>query len=112
MKQFLHSGHLGMVKTKGCACDTIFWPGITSDLEQLISSCEACLEFQNKQQREGVKPHDIPSTPWTKVGTDLFDLHSKSYLIIVDYTTNFYDVSQIPDKLSRIVVICTNLLSL
>ena len=67
MKQLLHSGHLGMVKTKGLARDTIFWPGITSDLEQLISSCEACLEFQNKQQREGVKPHDIPSTPWTKV---------------------------------------------
>ena len=101
MKQLLHSGHLGMVKTKGRACDTLFWPGITSDLEHLISSCEACLEFQNKQQRESVKPHDIP---WTKVGTDLFDLHSKSYLIIVDYTTNFYDISQIPDKTSRTLV--------
>ena len=105
MKQLLLSEHVGMVKTKGRARDTIFWPGITSDLEQLISSCEACLEFQNKQQSGGVKPHDIPSAPWSlEAGTDLFDLHSKSYLIIVDYTTNFYDISQIPDKLSRTVV--------
>ena len=49
-------------------------------------------------------PHEIPVVPWSKVGTDLFDLESKSYLIVVDYTTNFYDISQIPDKLSSTVV--------
>ena len=38
------------------------------------------------------------------MGTDLFRLKSKSYLIVVDYTSNFFDISQLLDKLSSTVV--------
>ena len=36
---------------------------------------------------------------------DIFHLGRKLYLAIVDYTTNFFDISQLPDKLSSKVVI-------
>ena len=48
--------------------------------------------------------HDIPTTPWSKVGTDLFELKSKSYLVVVDYTTNFFDISLLPNKQSATIV--------
>ena len=36
---------------------------------------------------------------------DIFHLGRKLYLAIVDYTTNFFNISQLPDKLSSMVVI-------
>ena len=42
--------------------------------------------------------------PWTKLGTNLFEIFTKSYLIVVDYTSNFFDISKIPDKHSSTVV--------
>ena len=40
---------------------------------------------------------------WTKVGSNLFELKSKSYLV-VDYTTNFFDINLLPNKRSATIV--------
>ena len=48
--------------------------------------------------------HDIPTTPWTKLGTDLFELKGKSYLFVVDYTTNFFYIVLLPNKRFATVV--------
>ena len=60
MKKLLHNGYLGVVKMKGHARETIFWPGLNRDIENITNCCEQCLQK-------------------TKVGTDLFCLKSKSY---------------------------------
>ena len=39
--------------------------------------------------------------------TDLFELQNKDYLIVVDYTSNYFDISLIPDKKSSTVVLHT-----
>ena len=70
-----------------------------------MTACEICLEHSNKQKQEPITPYDIPNTPWTKVAMDIFHLGRKLYLAIVDYTTNFFNISQLPDKLSSMVVI-------
>ena len=48
--------------------------------------------------------HDISTFPWTKLGADLFELKGKSHLVLVDYTTNFFDVSLFPNKRYATVV--------
>ncbi|CAB4031587.1 Retrotransposable element Tf2 type 1, partial [Paramuricea clavata] len=45
-----------------------------------------------------------PSTPWEKVGTDLFQLKNKDYLIVVDYTSKYFEVSALPNTLASTVV--------
>ena len=107
MKTLLHTGHLGMVKTKGRARETLYWPGINNDIEHLTHACDQCIQYLNKQAQESIIPHDIPEMPWTKIGTDLFELDGKNYLIIVDYTTNFYDICEIANKESETVVLHT-----
>ena len=64
-------------------------------------------KYQNKLKQKTLMSHEIPENPWTKVGTDLFELNERNYVIVVDYTTNFYDISQIPDKQSSTVVLHT-----
>ena len=81
-----------------------FWPGLNRDIDNITNCCEQCLRYHNKQKSGRAIPHEIPLVPWTKMGTDLFCLKSKSHLIVVDYTSNFFDISQLPDKLSSTVV--------
>ena len=104
IKKKLHSGHQGVTKIKLRARDSVFWPGMSQDIEQLVSTCTSCQEFRNAKKPEPILPHQIPSNPWTKVGTDIFHLHNEHYVIIVDYTSKFFDFSQIPDCQSNTVV--------
>ena len=39
--------------------------------------------------------HKIPPVPWSKVATDIFHYESKSYLLVVDYTSRFSIVREI-----------------
>ena len=105
MKRLLHTGHLGIVKTINREREITYWPGINNDITNIMNSCEICLEDRKKQKQEPIIPHDITDTLWTKV--DIFHLGGKPYLALVDYTTlvDFFDISQLPDKLSSTVVI-------
>ena len=52
-------------------------------------------------------PHPVLDRPWQKVAMDLFDLEDKDYLIIADYFSKYFEVSQLssttsPATISRI----------
>lgn len=85
----LHQSHQGIEKTKRLARESIFWPGMNSQIEQLVSTCPTCLHHANSSQREPLQPHDIPRRPWLKIGTDLFDWNGKHHLIVVDYYSRY-----------------------
>ena len=62
--QKLHQSHQGIEKTKRLARESIFWPGMNSQIEELVSNCSTCLHHANANQREPLHPHEIPSRPW------------------------------------------------
>ena len=107
MKTLLHNGHFGIVKIKHHAREIMFWLGMNSDIKNIVKTCDLCQQHHKRQGRETFIPHGILNIPWIKVGTDLFEIFSKSYLIVVDYTSNFFDISEIPDKHSSTVVLHT-----
>ena len=80
------------------------WPGITSEIKDMCQNCSACLDERNQQPPEPLIEHDIPESPWTKVATDTFTLFRKPYLLVVDYTSKFFDVQLLPDKESPTVI--------
>ena len=47
--------------------------------------------------RQPLQTHEIQDRPWSRVAADLFSLHSKSYIVLVDYYSNFLEVSELPD---------------
>ena len=49
-------------------------------------------------------PHETPDRPWQKLGTDIFELYSKSYLIIVDYYSKYPELCLLRDKTSQSVI--------
>jgi len=91
MLKTAHQGHLGIKKTKARARKVIYWPGISSDIEQLISKCATCNTHRNKNTREPLLPHSIPERPcWQKVGSDIFEYQGKSYLLVIDYSVKVH----------------------
>jgi len=85
----LHVAHMGIEKTRRLAREAVYWPLINKDIEKLIKECTACEEHQPKQQKEPLIPHEIPPTPWMKLGTDLFELDKVHYLLITDYHSKY-----------------------
>ena len=74
------------------AKETVYWLGMNEQLEQLILNCQLCLKYsrsKDKNTSSTALGHEIPSVPWSKVATDIFHFESKSYLLVVDYTSRF-----------------------
>ena len=50
------------------------------------------------------QPFPPATGAWTRVGTDLFKMQGKDYLLIVDYHTNYPEISLLPDTTSATVI--------
>ena len=75
--QMIHEGHLGLGKCKLLVKDTVYWPGINEQLEQLVLNCELCLKYSKakcKQPSHMSLGQEVPIHPWTKIVTDISTL--------------------------------------
>ena len=84
----LHSAHQGGEKMKLRARSTVFWTGITKDIDNTVSRCTQCPESQPRQRREPMSPSEVPPRAWHTVGADLFTLNGE-YLVVVDYYSKY-----------------------
>ena len=102
--QQLHKGHPGIEKMRLLARQSVYWPNINRQIDESVRLCTQCQERMPEQRREPLLPHDIPITPWTKVGMDLFELNMVQYLLIVDYHSKFPVVHRLTSTTSASVV--------
>ena len=78
--------------------ETVYWLGMNEQLEQLILNCQLCLKYSRSKEKNTpitALGHEIPSVPWRKVATDIFHFESRSYLLVVNYTSRFPIVREI-----------------
>ena len=93
----IHLGHQGETKCILIARESVFWPGITNDVKAMVQSCNTCARHQPAPPRLPLMQPDLPTSPWEKLGTDLFEYNNKKYLMVVDYYSRFPIVRQLPD---------------
>jgi len=48
----VHTAHIGIVKSKKREKDILFWPGMGKDIENLITNCATCLQYQTSNMKE------------------------------------------------------------
>ena len=75
--ELLHYGHYGITRTQDGAKESVFWLGITRDIESKVKDCTICQENAPSQTKEIMQPHEVPRGPWIKLGMDLFK-HNKT----------------------------------
>ena len=100
----LHQAHLGIEKTKLRARETVFWPGINNDIEQVVQSCNICLESRNMHAKEPMLTSVIPEYPFEIVGTDLFFWNGQEYIIVVDYYSRFWEIERLRKTDSSVII--------
>ena len=99
----LHSGHQGITKCRARARETVWWPGLSSQLHDLVRNCYRCRQSRH-QPPEPLIISEFPKLPWEKVATDLFYFNSKTYLLIVDYYSRFIEIANLSTQSSSEVI--------
>ena len=85
----------------GCirrAQESVYYPGITAAIKDLVSKCDICSRYQTETQKEPLLPHTAPSRPWEKVGVDIFMHRGQDYLISVCYLSGYFEIDRLPSK--------------
>jgi hypothetical protein len=92
MLKRIHQAHLGIVKCKQRAWEILFWPGVGTEIEEMVSKCPTCNENRNRNAKQPLIPHEIPDRPWEKIAVDLFEFKNTNYLLCVDYYSKYPEV--------------------
>ena len=87
------------------ARSSVFWPGLTADVNNMAKNCETCQKHAPKQGQEQIFVHEPTATKsWSKLASDIFDIKGKSYIVIADYYSRFPYVKQLPNITSRSII--------
>ena len=100
----IHSAHLGITLCQNRARSVMYWPNINSEIKNEVDKCHICNQHKSKEEDEPLITEELPNLPWYKVGSDLFELDGEHYCILVDYYSNFIEVSHLPDTSSKTVI--------
>ena len=100
----IHEGHLIIVKCKSRARTVVYWPGLSSDIENIVSNCSSCIKYSASNQKETLLPHSVPERPWEVVGSEIMTLKGRDYLVVVDYYSKYPELALLNDKTAGTIV--------
>ncbi len=87
----LHDGHPGIVRMKACARNYLWYPGIDSDIEDCVSSCESCAAVQKSPPVAPLHPWRPSGQTWERIHIDFAEFQGLYYLIIVCANTKWLE---------------------
>ena len=97
MLQYIHQGHQGKERCLLRARNTVFWPKMTYDIQQLIEKCMICQEYGKSQPLIGTT-QELPPFPWHTLATDLFCWKRMDFLIVADVFSKYIIVRKLPNS--------------
>ena len=103
----LHSSYQGIERTKKKARQTVYWPGINSDIQNVVEACNACQKNLPSLQQEPLMSDPPPSRPFKDVSADLFCYAGKSYMVYVDRLSGWIKIAEFRQDPSSQQVIST-----
>ena len=99
----LHASHQGISKSRLRAKQSVWWPGMSVDLEKVVRSCAECSKYQ-PPRHEPLLSTPMPSLPWQRIGSDLFEWKGVNYLLLVDYFSRWIEIAKLEQATSSCVI--------
>ena len=90
---------MGIEKTKLRERESMFWPCVNREIEDMVKLCNICIKNQRKQEKEPMIATDIAVYPFQIVGTDLFNWNSQNFLLVVDYHSKYWGTERLLDNI-------------
>jgi hypothetical protein len=88
----LHSAHQGTTGMVLHAEQSVFWPGITADIQKTRQSCFSCNRHAPSQSNLPSRSPIVPDYPFQHVCADYLDLSGVSYGVVVDRFSGWFHV--------------------
>ena len=82
--EVLHSAHQGTTGMTARATNSVYWPGMLSDIAKKREACTSCDRSTPSQPAAPPTPLLHPSYPFELVCSDYMTLHGRKFLIIID----------------------------
>ena len=102
MLQYIHEGHQGKERCLLQARNTVFWPRISYDIQELIERCIICQEHGKSQPIVGIT-QELPPFPWHTLATDIFYWKRMDFLIVADVFSKYFLVRKLINSTSTAV---------
>ena len=99
----IHEGHQGAERCRLRVKSSVWWPGVTGEVQQFVENCRDCAK-EARHRREPLLPTPLPDYPWQVVGTDLFEFKGAHYLLVVDYFSRYPEVAKLTSTTSRSII--------
>ena len=99
-----HASHMGIHYTLNTARDIMYWPGMPSELTEVVQHCSTCQEAQNAQVKEPMMTYPLPKQPWQIVASDCFELAGKHYCVFVDVYSGYIELCNLEDLTAETLI--------
>lgn len=99
----IHEGHMGIVKCRRRAKESVWWPNCSVDIQSMVSNCPTCRENRNNKS-EPLLMSQCPKNPWESISVDLLKFSGKWYMVIQDYYSRFIEIVQLTTLTSGTVI--------
>ena len=99
----VHEGHQGITKCIARSQQSIWWPGLSTQIKQKVTNCAVCAKEAHNFP-EPLMTTPLPDRPWQRVGADLFQWNSAMYLVVVDYFSRYIEVANLTSTTSAFVM--------
>jgi hypothetical protein len=88
----IHDGHLGVSKCRERAKMSVWWPGLSKQIFNLVHNCQLCHTLAPAQRKEPLQATPLPPGPWQKLGMDIATYRGSNYLVVTDYFSRWLEI--------------------
>ena len=99
----IHDGHQGIEKCMLKARESVFWPGISDDIQEAVERCGIC-QLTSRAAKPVGNLSEVSPHAWHTLGTDLFYWNKMDYLVVGDYFSKYLLMRKIPNTSTHSVI--------
>ena len=94
--KLFHKEHPGITAMKKLVRSLIWYPGLDSDVESIVSTCNICQSVRSKPSQNVYVTWPEPERPWCRVHIDHCFVENKILLVVIDAKTKYLEVEVVP----------------
>lgn len=103
-----HISHNGVEATLKLARANLFWPGMSSQIKDVVKECVICAKYAASQPNPPMQSHKIPVYPFQMISMDVFFADyqglKRKFLVTVDHYSDFFEINLLKDLTPESVV--------
>lgn len=103
--KLFHNGHPGINVMKAIARSLIWYPGLDSDIENIVRNCKQCVEHRNKPPKSNVKWPET-RTKWSRIHVDHFFLEDCTFFLVIDSFSKYIECEIVSSTSTQDTIDC------